>query len=364
MKLLRLLHRWAGGLVGLFLALLGLSGTILLHKDAWLRASLPHAADSLVTDPVKVGAAVERIMSDPDRPRSIIMATEQFGLHRLNYKDAERGAYADQTGAVVLRWDSIWERPEVWLFDFHHHLFMGDVGDVIGGVLAFMGLGFVVTGVILWWPTRRLFAPRLWPQKMTRPLIVRHHRDLGVLAAPVLFISLLTGATLAFQPFAFWIVSPLTPVAQMKAAQAPPRIKGGELADRLDWTAMLTAARARHPDAQFRILAMPAKTGALVSLRLRRAAEWLPNGRTMVWFDPANGRAVADRDSEALPLGLRVYNSEYPIHAAKTGGLAYRLVMTLSGVALTLLGTLAVVTLWGNPSGLPKRKRAKRLSPA
>jgi uncharacterized iron-regulated membrane protein len=41
------------------------------------------------------------------------------------------------------------------------------------------------------------------------------------------------------------------------------------------------------------------------------------------------------------------------------GGLPYRLVMTVSGLALTLLGTLAVVTFWGNPVGNPKRRRKK-----
>ncbi|EJL20796.1 hypothetical protein PMI01_05370, partial [Caulobacter sp. AP07] len=36
-----------------------------------------------------------------------------------------------------------------------------------------------------------------------------------------------------------------------------------------------------------------------------------------------------------------------------------RLVMTVSGLTLTLLGTLTVVTFWGNPTGsLRRRKKA------
>jgi uncharacterized iron-regulated membrane protein len=60
-----------------------------------------------------------------------------------------------------------------------------------------------------------------------------------------------------------------------------------------------------------------------------------------------------------LPLGLRVANVQYPIHAAKVGGIAYRLIVTAAGLALTLLGSLAVVSFWGNPSGLPKRRRKR-----
>ena len=87
-------------------------------------------------------------------------------------------------------------------------------------------------------------------------------------------------------------------------------------------------------------------------------AEWLPNGRTMFWFDPADGRLVASRDAQALPLGLRIANAEYPIHAAKVGGLPYRLVMTASGLTLALLGSLAVWSFWAGPK-TQKRKRPK-----
>jgi uncharacterized iron-regulated membrane protein len=58
-------------------------------------------------------------------------------------------------------------------------------------------------------------------------------------------------------------------------------------------------------------------------------------------------------------MGLRVSNLEYPIHSAKVGGLAYRLVMTVSGVGLALLGTFAVVAFWGNPSGRPVKRKAR-----
>ena len=96
--------------------------------------------------------------------------------------------------------------------------------------------------------------------------------------------------------------------------------------------------------------------GGLIAVRLRQQKEWLPNGRTMVWFDPATGTMVASRDALALPLGSRLANADYPLHAAKVGGLTYRLVMTVSGLSLGLLGTLAVVTFWGNPAGVPKRR--------
>jgi len=151
--------------------------------------------------------------------------------------------------------------------------------------------------------------------------------------------------------------APFSSAATMKAASAPPKIKGGKLAKDLDWTAVIGAAQARYPGAEVRTIGLPAKPGGLIAIRLRQQAEWLPNGRTMAWFDPATGKMVATRDAQALPLGSRIANLDYPLHAAKVGGLPYRLVMTVSGLTLTLLGTLAVVTFWGNPVGNPKRRK-------
>ena len=36
----------------------------------------------------------------------------------------------------------------------------------------------------------------------------------------------------------------------------------------------------------------------------------------------------------------------YPLHAAKVGQLPFRLLMSVSGLAMGLLGTLAVWTFW------------------
>lgn len=359
MKILRLLHRWTGGLIGLLLALLGFTGALLVHEDAFLRATVPHAADTQRQDAATLAAMADKVFAAKDRPRSIVLATERLGLNRLAYKKEQQAAFADQDGNIVQAWSSNWARPEVWIFDFHHHLFADDTGSIVAGVAGLAGLGFVITGLILWWPTRRMFHLRAWPRMMKRAAIVHHHRDLGVLVAPLLILSLTTGATMNLKWFSQALRAPFSSAAVMEKASAVPKIKGGKLAEDLSWTKVIGKAQARFPGAEMRIISLPQKTGGLISIRLRQQAEWLPNGRSMAWFDPATGAMVASRDAQAMPLGSRFTNADYPLHAAKVGGLAYRLMMTISGLALTLLGTLAVVTFWGNPAGVPKRKRPK-----
>lgn len=343
MKWLDLLHRWAGGLIGLLLATLGLTGVLLVHCDAWV--VLPHAGDAQVQSTGAIAAAVETIMADPAaRPQSITFASADFGLDRLTFKKGA-GAYVDQAGHPVLNWASQWERPELWIFDLHHHLFADDAGETVIGVVGVIGLFFVISGAILWWPTRKTFAFRLWPKRMSRPAIVRQHRDLGIIVAPLLLLSLYTGATLIFRPLSALILGPSAPGVIDKALKGPPA-RDAALADRPDWRGMIAAARSAYPDAEFRSLGLPRGNNGLITVRMKRPFEWLPNGSTALWFAADTGALVAKRNAAALDDRVATYNMLYPLHAAKVGGLVYRIVMTVSGLALGMLGTLAVWSFW------------------
>lgn len=354
MAILDTLHRWTGGFLGLVLAILGLTGALLVHRDAWIM--LPHAGDAQIQETRLLAETTERLMANPaSRPQSITFATANLGLDRLDFGNGA-GAYTDQAGTLVSQWQSQWARPELWLFDLHHHLFSGDTGETIIGIAGVAGLFFVVTGTILWWRTRKTFAFRVLPKRLSRPAIVRHHRDLGIVAAPLLVLSLLTGATLVFRPISALFLGPNAPTT-IDAALKPPTAPKVGLAPHLDWRGMIMVARARFPDAELRSLSLPRKGSGLVTLRMKRPDEWLPNGRTTLWFAADDGHLVGARDAASLSRVVAAYNLLYPLHAAKVGGLGYRLVMTLSGLVLGLLGTLSVWSFWFKRPRPPKRAR-------
>lgn len=358
MRFIDLLHRWAGGLVGLALAVLGLSGALLVHKDAWLRATLLSAADAQERSIPAISAALDTIYAGSEAPRAVVLASDTLGVHILRFKD-EAGAYADQNGAIVARWSTPADRIETWVFDLHHHLLAGETGEIIAGGLGLAGLVFVITGCILWWRTRRTFRLRLLPARTSIPAIRRHHRDLGIVAAPLLVMVMLTGAMLIFKPVAAFVLSPFSAPTEMTAATTPPQQKGGAMPKNSDWRKLLETAHQQFPDAEPRVIILPRKPGGLLSLRVRQPGEWLPNGRTTLWFDPANGRLVQVDDALTAPLGSRMFNMVFPLHAAKIGGLAYRLVMTAVGLALFMLGSLTVASFWagriGRRAGINRR---------
>jgi uncharacterized iron-regulated membrane protein len=58
-------------------------------------------------------------------------------------------------------------------------------------------------------------------------------------------------------------------------------------------------------------------------------------------------------------LATRAFNLVYPLHVARVGGIVYQIVMTAAGLALTLLGTLAVIGFWSYQT----RQRARNGAP-
>jgi uncharacterized iron-regulated membrane protein len=341
------IHRWTGVVIGLLLAALGLSGTLLIYEDAWLRATVPGASAPRVQNIDATIDVAERLLATEDaRLTGLLFPKESLGLYRLTFEEGA-GAYADQSGVVVARWTSKWDRLELWLFELHDHLLLGEVGSVAGGVLALIGLGFVITGVMLWWRSRKSFSVRVLPVSFSRYHIVRHHRDLGAWASPLLVLALLTGAMLTLRPVADWVLAPFSAPGTIAESLAPPDVAGGPLAANFDWGKTLRQVHRTYPSAELRTISVPNRAGQLVRIRVRQPTEWLPNGRTVFWFDGADGKLIEARDAHSLPLAGRAFNLVYPLHAAMVGGWIYTAAMTIAGIALTFLGSFAVWSFGG-----------------
>src|SRR3546814_18754720 len=87
---------------------------------------------------------------------------------------------------------------------------------------------------------------------MSRPAIVTHHRDLGIVVAPLLLLSLVTGTMMIFRPFAMAMVAPFGSVAETVKSMEPPKYESGPLAATPDYASMFAEARRRFPDAELR----------------------------------------------------------------------------------------------------------------
>jgi uncharacterized iron-regulated membrane protein len=331
MGFLRTLHAWAGAFLALILVVLGLSGSLLVLKDPWLKLTVPEARTAIPPTPQAFGAALQALeVETAGEMRSVVFGGPQLGVHRVYFENKDLG-YAAADGRLLTRFAPT-QRIESWLFELHHRLLTGETGDLVVGVAGLAGAVLVLTGAIVWIPAWRSFGARVWPKTVSkRADLVGSHRNLGMITAVPVFVLCLTGGAIIFNETSQKL---MTAAAPGPVAPKPPKAEEGEV----NWMRALSAAQDAFPDATLRTAAGPAKPGAPASIRMKQPGEWHPNGRTVVYVDPSDEHVLAVVDAMKLGSGQRAYNAFYPLHAGKVGGLPYEAVVFLSGLALASLG--------------------------
>lgn len=349
--LLRTAHAWAGAVLSFLIAVLGLSGALLVLKKDYLRMSFSEAREPISLAPAELGPVLDRIEATygPEGLLYVSIGDPSFGLHKAVLADGG-GAYIDHSGETVARWARN-GRAEDWLFDLHHYLLSGDAGKLTAGVAGGAAVILAITGLVIVWPSLRMFAWRVWPKSAARRDLLAQHRDLGVVfALPIILI--------AFTGFAMIYSGPVRTVLNVitLSPAEPPREQLAASPGTTDWTAALTAARDAFPGGAYPRLASPPRSEAApASLRLRQPGEWHQNGRTYVLMDPATNLPLAVRDGHALSRADRAFNALYPLHSAGIGGRLYDLLSFLTGLALSVLGLVGTWTFLRKP----RRRRRK-----
>lgn len=328
---IRQVHAWTGLALSLVVAVVSLSGAALVYKQEWLKLTVPGAARSVSPDVRAAAAAAQAAESAFGRTavRSVVLASSDFGLHQVYLRD-EGGAYIDpRDGRVVQRWRKN-ERGVDLLFDLHHHLLSGKMGTRISGWIGVAAALMVLTGLMVWAPAARSFRGVIAPRSLKRASLLAAHRDLGVMASPVVLVLLLSGAAVALPEVAKPI---LVATAGAKLPTLPP---GAEDRPQVDWAQAVRTAQGRFPEAELRVLIWAGKIGAPVEVRLRQPQEWHANGRTVVWTESTGSLLAAD-DAQAQKLGERLFNSFWPVHVSKVGGLLWKTTTFLAGLSLAAL---------------------------
>jgi uncharacterized iron-regulated membrane protein len=128
--------------------------------------------------------------------------------------------------------------------------------------------------------------------------------------------------------------------------ESRPKVEVKASAGSASAAAMLRTAKGRFPDARLRRISFPREAGGPVLVRMRQPEEWTPNGRTQLAFDSRSGALLSIEDPLLGNRSAALAEKLYPIHSAKAGGLLMKLLMTLSGLGLFILGSLATYGFW------------------
>ena len=344
MKLIRTLHAWGGLTLALLLLLSSVTGTLLVWKDDYVRLITPQARVEFTPTPAAlaaIGAAVEAQFENNDI-LNIQFATAEFPLTKVTLYDTNY-AYVDVNGQVVDQWHMN-DRFEEWLYDLHHRLLLDNPGLTIVGLAAMALVILVLLGVISFIPVRRHFYKGPLPRNTTRIALLDSHRNIGILIALPLLLTLLTGITLAFP---FQVEEIFLDEVRSSEAYSDAMVVGldditGEGMG--DWLPALERTLAVFPGGVIRSATVPGGFSVHRVIGVQQPGDWNRTGTSHTYIDSELGYMDLRIDSKGFPAIEKLYNSGYPLHTGKTGSLLYKLWLTLCGVATAALSCFGLVS--------------------
>ena len=338
--MLREIHAWTGATLALLLILVAATGTALVWKDNYVEmsfsgkaAGLQRSIDNLTQ--LAESAEAEFGAQNINRMR---FGDEAQGISVIQLTD-RRAAYMAADGTVLDEWVPN-ARPEDWLLDLHHRLLAGTIGLYVVGFAGLASLALILTGWVVWWPTRARWRQGIWPQRANRAQLQRSHRNLGVLFSLPLAVVIVSGIVLTFPD-----------KAQPLFYSMEDESYGEHFGDGVDmlegdteasWRRVLERASAVFPDAEITGLDWPNFSDDKIVL-LRNQGEWSATGNSRVHITGYDAMMGMRIDALQLPAGERFFLAMRALHTGDFGGWFYKLILSVTGVGMSLVGLLGFV---------------------
>lgn len=357
-------HLYLGLAIGVFYALAGLTGSLLVFYveiDRWLNPALVIQPGPVIQPYEKVLEALQKNFPERHRAwRLELPAAPDRPVMARYYKPAEKShlAFAPLMVAVnpytleIINSRFWGDYATTWIYDLHYTLLLDKTGHTLMALVGIFMLLSLCTGIYLWWPRSGRWKKALAPK-------LRHGRarwvyDLhtlgGAYALVVLLAVSITGSVLAKPDWFHPWVAKTSPVFEAPETWSEPEQGLG----RISMDQALQIAREKFPQGEPRWLESPDGEEGVFMVRLRQPGE--PGNRfpkTTVWIEQYTGEVLAVRNPQANSAGDVFLDWQHPLHSGEAFGLAGRILVLLSGLVLPMLLVTGLVR-WA------QKKRAVR----
>jgi uncharacterized iron-regulated membrane protein len=368
-KRLVTLHRWVGLIIGLYVAMLALSGIGMVFSPkfyAWEfgadKVSVPMQTAPYAPPDQWLAKAEAKYGKLPGvegffGPRATSM---RISAPTIIYAPTDREAhgvvtvnpYTGEPLANFIAEDS-WSMLPLKL---HMSLFLPPpLSTWVLVTLSILLAGFAISGLYLWWPGRgRMKAAMVIPKPKSPISLRRFHAGIGFWSAPLILLAAITGLMLTKFDWAEAVTAPLGASKEFD----PTTVKLGACAVRSPVTAgeALARARARYPGYELASQFLPTPESPVYSMWLRPAINTVPaRGDSEVVVDAKCGNILFARGDAEMRAGDTALTYLVELHNGRLLGLFGEGLILLQGIAITVL-PLAGITLW-----LWRRRRRKAM---
>lgn len=364
-KVLFQVHLWTGLVLGLVLALLGLSGSLLVYDHELLalgekplpRAEaqgVPLSADKLIAAaraalPGKTDSVTLVFPKAAGEAASVFM--RKLGDKASRKREGERKAYTyvyldPVSGRVLDIRPSALNPVLAFVHDFHGNFLMGRDGRQAVGWFGVVMLLLGLSGLYLWWPKRGSWKFAFGVRRNAKGYLF--HRDLhgavGIWLWLVFVIVSFSGVVIAFPNTAKAMTQT---TAQGFDPRRGPDVEVIDGVKPLGADAAIVLVRAQMPNAPIATVALPVKMSEAIRVTLGT----MDDGPVSVaYVDPYQKRIAGWRNPPTAPGAERFVAWQRVLHGGEGWGALWRALVFVSGF-LPLLFVITGTVMW-----LKKRK--------
>ncbi|MBK8816140.1 MAG: PepSY domain-containing protein [Methylococcaceae bacterium] len=358
-------HLWLGLGFGFFLAIIGLTGSVLVfwHElDEAINQSLYEAEPSVNLKPKSFDEILAAAKQNaPKGWNSVWLDAPQengnyvFGFYypEASPKPEEAESLnivvnpytAEVTGRRVFyhSWHPLKHSFVGFLFKLHYALFLGETGGTIVGILAVFFFVSVMTGLILWWPLTGNWKRVLTIKRRASTERFNHdlHQSAGFYSLIVMMCLLMSGLYFNLPDQFRWLVerfSTLTPEVEAKVSV--------EL-HKQDFPIQnaLSRAQALYKDATAHFYTFGNSENATVTACYKD----IPSLRSKVLdmgcvvIDPISGDILQIKDSAHGSGGDVFMQWQWPLHSGAAFGWTGRILVFITGLLCPLIFVTGVI---------------------
>lgn len=345
------IHLWVGIIVGLYMAIMGVTGSVLVFRPELDARRLPVPWRELRTpSPAKASTVIARVNALYPAMRIVSLAAPNASNPTFVATLGGRGrlivASDPATGSVL----GPMPQPAAWLAfvrRLHETLLIGGSGRTWNGVGAALLLLLAATGLVNWWPGvgnwRR--ALRVDFRFSWRRINFDLHRAAGFWALGLLSLWAVSGMYFAWTRQFVELVNrwspiisarPPTVVATPSAGVAPP-----------DVDALIARASLLDPGTTWSGIFFPFSRRAPLEVIMHRSRGTGREYEDTVYFNPYTGEHLATwRYGVNESLGDWLIWLQVPLHFGTSWGLAVKMIWATAGLVLPLLAISGAVMYW------------------
>ena len=325
------IHKWAGIVAGLFLFVLGATGSALVFENSIDRALNP--STSYVRPQggaLPLSDLVSRVnLSDPRDPVNAVRIAEAPDQAYEFASRVRKTVMVDQYSGQILGTRDREKSFARKLHLLHTRFLAGENGERAAGWLSVMMLAMSISGLYLWWPRRILSvkADASW-KRANFDL----HNVVGFYASAVLLVVTVSAVLIAFERTTDPIVRKLDGTAAAPDLSTLQSVvsHGRPIAPE----DVVAIAERTLPGARATNLNIPANPHAIYRVLMKFPEDRTPAGRSRVYLDQFTGAVLAVENTRTAPPGTRILNLKRSLHTGDVLGAPTQALYFLASLAI------------------------------